>query len=232
MRPRQPPVVAFEEVLPELPQGGTVELTPLLRAVQRADVDVGIFADEEVHLLRDRVDDQPDEFVDAPRLARLSEHDQDVALETALWLLQAQQAATWDDARQAFRFDGVYAVVGEFRYGAEAAVSVRTDVRQMGTSRAATYRVRPDLFLTEDVSETGLHHFMLRSHQRAAAWLADRVDPGHRADRSGPEQIAEHPDQLEPRPDRLAETCETSALVYYGARGDDGTAGQRSFTCY
>lgn len=222
----------LEEVLPDMPHDGQVELTPLVSASQRTEVDAGIFADEEIHLMRGRADDRPDGFIDAPRLAQLSEHDQDVALETALWLLQAQGSATWDEGSEGFRFVGVYAVVGELRHEPEAAISVRVDVREEGTRRAAIYRVCSDLFLTEDVSEVGLHHFVFRSALSGATWLAEMVDPRSRAKGSAQEQRARTSAELSPNPDQLAAACETSALVYYGARSVDSLPAKRAFTCY
>ncbi|MDP8975932.1 MAG: hypothetical protein M3N28_06140 [Actinomycetota bacterium] len=222
----------LEEVLADVLQDGQVELAPLVSAAQHAEVDAGVFADEEIHLMRGQIDDRPDEFIDAPRLGQLSEHDQDVALETALWLLQAQGAATWDDSREAFEFVGPYAIVGELRHEPEAAVSVRVDVRGEGTRRAAIYRVRPDLFLTEDVSEVGLHHFVFRSAPSAATWLAGLVDPLSRAKGSAHEQRARTAADLNPNLDQLTARCESSALVFYGARSPDGSSAQRAFTCY
>lgn len=136
----------------DIPEGPS-DLQPLARAVQRADVDAGIFADEEVHIMTGRADDRPEAFIDAPRLAKLDEHDQDIALETAFWLLQAQGVATWDAALSQFKIVGVYAVVGELRQESEVAISVRVDERDEGTRRSAIYRVRPDLYLFEDVSD-------------------------------------------------------------------------------
>ena len=77
MKRRGYPVVLFEEVMVDIPEGPT-ELGPLVAAVGRADVDAGIFADEEVHIMTGRADDRPEAFIDAPRLAELSEHDQDI----------------------------------------------------------------------------------------------------------------------------------------------------------
>ncbi len=228
---RSYPVVLFEEVMGDIPEGPS-DLQPLARAVQRADVDAGIFADEEVHIMTGRADDRPEAFIDAPRLAKLDEHDQDIALETAFWLLQAQGVATWDAALSQFKIVGVYAVVGELRQESEVAISVRVDERDEGTRRSAIYRVRPDLYLFEDVSDTGLHHFVFHSSERAGGRLAAAVDPEGCADRTGKPQSAPALSALDPHPDQLAASARTSAFTYLGARGGDASAARRSFTCY
>lgn len=64
MKRRGYPVVLFEEVMGDIPEGPT-ELRPLVAAVGRADVDAGIFADEEVHIMTGRADDRPEAFIDA-----------------------------------------------------------------------------------------------------------------------------------------------------------------------
>lgn len=221
----------LEEVLGEIP-AAPMDLEPLVRAAQRADVDAGLFADEEVHIMTGRADDRPDPFIDAPRLGELSEHDQDLAIETAFWLLQAQGAATWDPERSQFRILGPYSVVGELRQECEASASVRVDVRDEGTGRAAVHRVRPDLFLFEDVSDTGLHHFVFHSLERAATRLAAAVDPlGCAAGTGRPQSVADM-GQLDPHPDALAASARTSALSYLGARGAGASGSRRSFTCY
>lgn len=231
MKRRVYPVVLFEEVMGDIPEGPT-ELRPLVAAVGRADVDAGIFADEEVHIMTGRADDRPEAFIDAPRLAELSEHDQDIAIETAFWLLQAQGVATWDPEREQFRILGVYAVVGDLRQECEAAVSVRVDVRDEATRRAAIYRVRPDLYLFEDVSDTGLHHFVFHSLVRAAGRLAASVDPYGCADGTGRRQSVVAEKDLDPHPDQLVASARTSALTYLGARGGNAPGPGRSFTCY
>lgn len=225
------PKALFEEVYPDLSEG-IDDIMPLVRAGQDFDVDAGIFADEELHLMRDRLGQPPKAFIDAPRLARLSEHDQEVALETALWLLQAQGAATWTDGRQQFELMGVYGVMGTLRDEAEAAVTVLVEARDPETKQAAAHRIRADLFLVEDVSDVGLHHFVFRSPERAAAWLAATIDPKRRAEKGGPERRARDGEKLDPHPDQLAASSDTRAVIQYTERGSVDPPIESSFTCY
>jgi hypothetical protein len=84
----------------------------------------------------------------------------------------------------------------------------------------------------DHASLRGLHHFTFRSPYRQAAWLASAIDPNGRVQRAEPPQQAKDIDDLDPHPDRLAETCETSALVYYGSHNADGQSAERALTAY
>lgn len=225
-------IVLLEAVLSDLT--GPNDITALVLAVNGADVDAGILTDEEVHWIGGDPDADPDEFLDAPRLARLTPDEQQIALETTLWMLQARGEAIYDPTTDLLRLEGVHAVLGDLRGSPEAAISVRVDVRGEGTRRAAIYRIRPDLFMTEEVEDAGLHHFVLRSPARQAAWLAVAVDPhGHAGDDSDPQpQTATDLNGLDPHPDRLAERCETASLVCSGSRTPDERTAQRTFTAY
>ncbi len=224
-------ILLIEEVLDDLT--GLIDLTPLVEAVKEADVDVGMLTDEEVHWIGPDPDRKPEEFIDAPRLSQLTSDHQEIALETALWMLQARGDATYDPTTDTLRLEGVHAILADLRNRPEAAVSVRVDVRGEGMRRAAIYRVRPDLFLSEEVSDSGLHHFVLRSPVRQAAWLAAAIDPHHHVttDSSSP-QTASSLEGLDPNPDELAQRCDSAAFVFYGERGPDGQSSQRAFTAY
>ncbi|MGH8909212.1 MAG: hypothetical protein ACRD0K_22640 [Egibacteraceae bacterium] len=227
---RQQPVVMLEDVLTDL--SGLTDVRPLVNAVNRADVDAGVLTDEEVHWIGPNPDGAPRKFIDAPRLAQLSAREQQVAMETALWIMQARGEVFYDADADALRFEGLHALLGDLRENPEAAVSVRVDVRDEGVQRAAIYRIRPDLFLCEDVSEVGLHHFTFRSAARQAAWLAAAADPNGHASHTGSPQSAADVNGLDPHPDRLAATCQTAALVLCGSRSLHGRTPQRTFTAY
>ncbi|MDP8927497.1 MAG: hypothetical protein M3O70_02690 [Actinomycetota bacterium] len=208
------------------------DLQPLVRAVGSGDVDAGILSDEEVHWIGPDPTAPPDGFIDAPRLAGLSSHDQQVALQAALLILQARGDVLYERDEDVYKAVGGHALLSHVRNAPQAAASVRVDTRGQGTTRAAVYRVRSDLFLVEEVAEAGLHHFVFRSAPRTARWLAATVDPHGRAGPIGPALTAANVDDLDPHPQYLADTCETSAFVYYDSRHSDGHSAQRSFTCY
>jgi hypothetical protein len=211
---------------------GEIDLTPLVARAAEVDIDAGMFADEEIHWMSGGADATPDPFLDAPRLGLLPTREQDVALETAFWMLSAQGAIV-HDADGEPELAGLYAVIGELRTESEAAVSVRIDTRAAGVQRLALYRIRHDLFLCEIVEEAGgLHHFTFRSTDRQVRWLAAVLDPGGRADTTGEPQQARELDELDPHPDALAERCEVAAHVTLGERGPEGPGPLRAFTSY
>jgi hypothetical protein len=222
--------VPLEEVL-EIGDG-EIDLAPLVARAAEVDVDGGVFADEEIHWMSGDADASPDPFLDAPRLGALPAREQDVALETAFWILSAQGAIAHGPEGDP-ELVGTHAVLGELRTESEAAASVRIDTRDEGVRRVALYRVREDLFLCEVVEEAGgLHHFTFRSADRQAAWLAGAIDPGGRADRTEEPQQAGGLEGLDPHPDVLAERCEVAALVTLGERGPSGPGPLRAFTSY
>jgi hypothetical protein len=222
--------VPIEDVLDLV--AGEIDVEPLVARAAEVDVDAGMFADEEIHWMSGGADASPDPFLDAPRLGLLPVREQDVALETAFWMLSAQGAIVLHADGEP-ELVGLYAVLGELRTESEAAVSIRIDTRDTGVQRLAVYRVREDLFLCEVVEESGgLHHFTFRSAERQAAWLAAALDPGGRADRTEEPQQASELAELDPHPDRLAERCEVAAFVTLGERGPDGPGPLRAFTSY
>lgn len=220
-------LLVLEEVLPNLRT--ITDLRPLASAAREADVDAGILTDEEVHLIGPDPMAPPDGFIDAPRLAELPAHDQEVALEAVRLLLEARGDVIHDPSEDLDRAVGAHAVISEVRNAPQAVVSVRVDVRGEGTRRAAIYRALPDLFLVEEVHDAGLHHFAFRSPPRTAAWLASAVDPFARAARTTAPDRSSDVDASEARSQRLAAASETSALVYSASHDPDDA---RSFTCY
>lgn len=207
-----------------------VDVAPLVAAVASSDVELGTFTDEELHWAAPDTDATPEAFIDAPRLARMDPKAQDVALATAMWMLQARGDAAWDG--QAVRLRGVHAMLGQVRHEAQASASVDVQVRDGEGSRAAVYRVRPDLFVVEYVAPEGLHWLVCCSPQRAAARLASLVDPEQVARDTGPAQTAAEPDRLSPQPDALADAATTAAFVLLGEVSPDGEPAQRAMTVY
>lgn len=120
--------------------------------------------------------------------------------------------------------------MADVRWDSEAVVRVRADVRGEGIVRAAVYRARPELFLTEEVFDEGLHRFTFRGTATQAAWLAAFVDPGTRARRTEPARTAARIQGLDVTADQLAQSSEVSALAVWTAAGDQQA--RRSFTAY
>lgn len=221
-------VQLLEDVLPDLT--GTVDLVDLARAAEQADIDAGVLTDEEVHWLSPDPDAEPDGFLDAPRLAKLPPAARQVALETALWMLRARGEIEYDPSTDRLRIDGTLALLGELRNRPEAAVSLRVDERGTGTHRAGIYRVRHELFLTEEVADTGLHRFVFRSPARQACWLASAVDREQRAtSTSGPCRTVA---TLDATGHDLAARSEVVSFAYAGIRTSGGRHAEHVFSAY
>ncbi len=215
--------------LVDLEQDGPIDMAPVVVAARDADVEVAVLTDEELHWLGD-TDAAPDPFLDAPRLARLGEAEQSAALDAAFWIMLARGDIDRDDGRPTAY--GVHAIVGDIRGDVESVAVVRSDRRDQGSHLAALYEAGPDLVLVEHVSEVGLHTFRFQSPRRAVAALVADVDPDGRARRTGPPQHAASVDELDPRPDDLARTCEASSILYHAEATQPGQAAARALTVY
>jgi hypothetical protein len=209
--------------------GAEVPIEPLVRAATDADVDAGVLSDEELYLLSPEPEAEPDPHFDAPRLAGLSAEQREVALASAVWVLRAHQLVRPTDSGE-LGFVGLTAVVGDVRANAEAAVRVRVDVRGEGSGRAVLYRARPDLFLTQQVGDEGLHRFTFRGAQAQARWLAAFVDPGAHARRTEPGRTAVRLDDLGITSEQLAAASASSALAV--SLDADDPAPRRCFNAY
>lgn len=229
--PSAPPdAVPLEEVVNLSDE--LIDILPLVQRVSDADVDAGIFADEEIHWMSADADASPDPFIDAPRLGLLPARDQDIALQSAFWMLMAQGAIVRSVDGEP-ELAGIYAFIGDLRASSEAAASVRIDIRDGGVHRLGLYRVRADLFLCEEVEESsGLHHFTFRSPGRQARWLAAALDAGGHADRTEEPLQAAGIDDLVPHPDTLAEHCHAAGLVTLAERDAVSRGALRAFTAY
>ena len=208
---------------------GPIDLGPVREVAAGADVLVAVLTDEELHWLGDP-DQPPRAFLDAPRLASLAPGDQQVALETALWIMTARGEFAWREGpSQAY---GVHAIVGNLRRAALSAAIVRTDRRGQGTRLSARYEAGPDLLLVEDVEDTGLHRFVFRSIARDAGALAAALDPHRRATSAAAPQTARTVADLSPSPDDLARTCEASSLLYHAHLTGPEQVAARALTVY
>lgn len=208
---------------------GPVDLGPVTAAAGRGDVLVVTLTDEEVHWLG-RGEAAPKAYLDAPRLARLGEDEQRVALETAAWMMTARGEFAWNGG--APRVHGLPAVVGAIRGRTPAVAIARVQRRGGDGSLSAAYEAGRDLLLCEDVSEAGLHRFVFRSPRLAAAALAAQVDPEGRATVTAPPQIGRDTAELDPHPDDLAKTCEASSLLYHAALTRPDRIAARALTVY
>lgn len=215
--------------LVDLSVPGPVDLGVVSEAAQRGDVRVAVLTDEELHWLG-RPDRAPQVFLDAPRLGRLAEAQQQVALETAALIMAARGELDWTaDPAVAY---GPPALIGGIRRGAQAVSIVRTDVRGQGSAVSAVYAAGPDLFLVERVGDDGLHDFVLRSPGLAARALAVEVDPRGRAATEAPPQVAPTVADLHPGPDDIADRCEASSLLYHAHLTSPETISARALTVY
>lgn len=221
------PVVLAELV--DVGGRGPIELGPVREAAAGADVLVAVLTDEELHWLGDP-DAAPRAFLDAPRLALLGRAEQQVALETALWIMTARGEFAWREGpSQAY---GVHAIVGNIRRAAPSVAIVRTDRRERGTRLSARYEAGADLLLVEDVGDDGLHRFLFRSLARDAGALAAQLDPHRRATATSEQQTAPTTADLDPDPDDMVRTCEASSLLYHAHLTGPERISARALTVY
>lgn len=219
--------VLLYEVLPELARGEPGDLGPLLAAVADTDVHAGTFADEALVWAGPDVAGQPRAFVDAPRLATLTEAELDIALTTALWMLHASGELVTDDPDgQTYQVAGALSLVSRLREQPQAAFAGQVDVHGRPATQLAVYHVDDQLYLTELVhTVAGLHEFMFTSLDRQVGWLAATLDPLARASTDGPLRQADDPEALDPSVSELAEHAHMSGFVHGGFRVEAG--GQR-----
>jgi hypothetical protein len=146
---------------------GELPVRALLDAVGTADVAAGTLSDEELALLSPRERPDLDVEFDAPRLSRLSHDQREVALDSALWVLRARGLVRVL-ADGGLAFTGPAAVIADARWSANARLRLSTP----GPGpRHQVHRLRPDLFLSEEITPEGLHHFTFRSLSAEADWL-------------------------------------------------------------
>lgn len=220
--------VMLAEVV-EVGRRGPIDLGAVREVAGGTDVLVGVLTDEELHWLGDP-DRAPQAFLDAPRLARLTPAEQEVALETALWIMTARGEFAWREGPpEAY---GVHAIVGNLRRASPSVAIVRTDRRGQGSALAARYEAGADLVLVEDVDEAGLHRFAFRSVARDAAALVAQLDPRLRATATSSPQLAPTTATLDPHPDDLARTCEASSMLYHAHLTSPERMAARALTVY
>lgn len=215
--------------LVDLTGQGSVDLRPVAGAAERADVLAAVLTDEELHWLG-HPDRAPKAFLDAPRLARLRDAEQQAALETAALIMAARGELDW--SREPAVSYGAHAVVGTIRRNSASVAILRCERRGAGRRLSAVYQAAPDLLLVEYVSDWGLHDFVFRAPRLATATLAAEVDPNRRAVASTAPRMAASVSDLAPSPAGMVETCEASSLLYHAHLTSPETMVGRALTVY
>lgn len=195
---------------------GDLDLATLPDHLADGPLEVGVLTDEELHWFGPDPDAAPDPEVDAPRLGRLDAEAQQVALDTALWMLQARGELVLEDDRpgEVLRL-GVRALGVALRSSASARCTVT--VTRDGTAERAVVWWLPGVgTLAETVSAAGLHHLVLRHPDDQARWLAGLLGPC--VDASGPVQRVADPAQLSPPLDELRRGVRTELRCVLAVR--------------
>ena len=175
-----------------------LDLGVVEEAVSVAPVRLGTFTDEELHLLADRDDVDPDEF-EAPRLGALDHRAQTAALDAVLCVMLARGdlvqvghdpsaevahttgvPSSHDDGGGALIPVGRYALV-DLREDPLAVMRVRQERRDPPSTRlCALYYVTDRLLLLEQVQHVGLHTMRFVSSEHAVSHLRWMLDPNDR----------------------------------------------------
>lgn len=218
-----------------LPPDGEVDLAELAALARGSLIAVGRFTDEELHFLRD-VAEVPEDDLEAPRLGRLSRAAQEAALDAALTLLIARGNVTRVGDEEASANDplvaqGRHAVLAELREHPLGVLRCQVDSRDSGSSFGAIYHVTDELLLVEDVDPVGIHTFVLTDPERAAGWLAERIDPDAVARTTGAARSAASADELGAHLDELIESASMVSVLHV-ARASGDRIEQTTVTVY
>jgi hypothetical protein len=152
-------------------------LTDIERVIDEADLDVGLFTDEEIHLLG-RDDEPGDDDLDAPRLGQLPPGARRTAVEAVAHVLLARGDLHLLGEGEVVA-SGRAALVATLRGAPLGVARLRVDVRGEGEPiRAALFHVSERAVMLEQVDGAGIHHLILTAPGRAAAWLLRQVAPG------------------------------------------------------
>lgn len=169
-RPIEP--VRTEDVLDVT---GEVTREQIDRAVADADLDVGVFTDEELHWLADR-DEVYDDPIEAPRLRELSPGERKAALDAALWMMFARgDVGEGDDGE--FYPTGRHGLLPELREESSGVARVEISLPDDEPEFGALYTVGLSAVMVEEVSPLGLHNFTITTPARAATILLALVAP-------------------------------------------------------
>lgn len=204
---------------------GPVAPAQLDRAVADADLDVGMFTDEELHWLTDR-DEVYDDPIEAPRLRDLLPGEQKAALDAALWMMFAR-GDVGEDEDGGFYPAGRHGLLPELREGSSGVARVEISLPDDEPAFGALYLVGPSSVMVEEVSPLGLHDFMITTPARAATILLAWVAPEGVTGSTGEPRTAGAVEQL-PELDGLSTAASRSVRVMTGRPDGEVFAGTLS----
>lgn len=201
-------------------------LTDVERVIDETDLDVGLFTDEEIHLLG--LDDEPgDDDLDAPRLGQLPPEARRTAVEAVAHVLLARGDLHLLGEGEVVA-SGRSALVATLRGAPLGVARLRIDVRgELEPIRAALFHVSDRAVMLEQVDGAGIHHLILTAPVRAVAWLLRQVAP----DDLPREDLAATRAKLLADLDELTERAQRSAVVVVARASRNGLE-ERTQTVY